>query len=394
MSGYGQLQAMDPHGVHRADPGAIRARARQLVEVAEVIDTVSGLLRQVSTLGVWQSPAGETFATHVEDVPVTLCRVAAQLRTSAEVLSRYAPRLADRQDELAEVARQHAHVVDEAAHCDRRLAVMTPEDPEQVVERERRADLMSRLITLEDRYLAMCDEAVAAEHVVAAELVEVGDQLTDPAGYDLFEGVRDLGRSSVVDNPVSWVVKPLALGRALDPLGQAGLKAFYGQGSWRDIGTSSATVGLDSAVKGSGWVVRRTSGLEHAATGAKGAERAGVVTGARTTGQVTARGQAWRGTGLDRAGSAARWSAGKAVEAGRAKAGMQLADDLIADWTMVAGSSRVVKVAQGVNTAAKVGKHSNGQLRTARAAEQHLGQDSRQRTREEDRAPAAAPAGR
>ncbi|GAA3618137.1 hypothetical protein GCM10022199_23240 [Marihabitans asiaticum] len=408
MSAYGDVRAMDPDRVHLADAAFIRVRARQLDELADLIDTVGGLLRQVSTIGVWQSGSGDAFAAHVDDVPVTLRRITAQLRAAAEVLAAYAPRLTDRQDVLAEVARQHAAVGAAAEECDRRLATMASDHPAEPIERGRHGDLMNRLIDLEQRYLTSCGEAVAAEGAVAAELVDIGDQLTDPRGYDLFEGMRDLGRSSVVDNPVSWVVKPLALARVIDPLGQAGLKVFYGQGSWREIGKSSVTVGLDSAVKGSGWAVRRMSGIAHAATGAKGAKRAGVETGAwkaaertastkgagarRTAApgpadtrwaQVKARGQAWHGVGVDGARGAARWGTGKAIEAGRSKSGMQLADDVIADWTMVAGSSRVVRVAQGVNTVAKVGKQANGQVKTARTIGDTVG------PREEDRASAA-----
>ena len=365
------VRDLDPHAVHRAEPDGVADLGRDLGGVADNLELVAGLLGQVSTHGVWESPSGETFAAAVGDVPVTLRRLAGRLGDAGELVARYAGTLRTHQEDLARTAEAHARESETVDEIDRQLAVWSPH-PEEPALLARRGDAIATVVRHERDYVGQASDAWADEQLLAADLYAVGLDLTDPSGYDLAEGVRDLGRSSLFTGPVSAVVKPLAVGSALDPVGQGALRLAYGQGSWRDIGRSSATHVADAVIKGSGRYVHRATGTAprprsrlHDVLDRPGAHA--PVPATTAWGRVKQTSNRWRLHGAALGREQTRRTL-------RRESGLELAEQIVGDWEAVAGASRRVVAVQAVGSTARVAKRSATTFGRARDGGQRLGE--------------------
>lgn len=364
------VRDLDPHAVHRAEPDGVADLGRDLGGVADNLELVAGLLGQVRTHGVWESPSGEAFAAAVGDVPVTLRRLVGRLGDAGELVARYAGTLRTHQDDLARTAEAHARESETVDEIDRQLALWSPH-PEEAALLARRDDAIATVVRHERDYVGRSSDAWSDEQLLAADLYAVGLDLTDPSGYDLAEGVRDLGRSSLFTGPVSVVVKPLAVGSALDPVGQGALRLAYGQGSWRDIGRSSATHVADGVIKGSGRYVHRATG-----TAPRPRPRlhdvldrpvASSVPATTRWGRVKQTSNRWSGHGLALGREQTRRTL-------RRESGLELAEQVAGDWEAVAGASRRVVAVQAAGSTARVAKRSATTFGRARDGGQRLGE--------------------
>ena len=75
----------------------------------------------------------------------------------------------------------------------------------------------------------------------------------DPKMYDLFEGMSSLGESA---STVGIVAKPIAVVGVADPMGKAGRRMFYDEGSYTEVGKSGVGFGLDTVSFGAGKVAK------------------------------------------------------------------------------------------------------------------------------------------
>lgn len=400
MTGYDwsarDILALDPYRVDLAATDVVAALGSDLTTVEDNVRLVAELLGQVSTHGVWESPSGETFAREVGDVPVTLRQVAARMGDAGERITCYSRTLRTTQEEMARTAAAHERTCATLAEIDRQLALYAPHPAEDAL-RARRAEAHREVLAHESAYAAASEDARRDEALLAADLDEVCTDLADPRGYDALEGTRDLGRSALFTGPWAGLLKPLALGTALDPLGQAGLRVAYGHGSWRRIASDSKLLVADGVIKGSGRVLRSTRGVSTAATAVGRTTRtASPARAPRAFDQpwhVTARQSTTRLAARSR-----ELAVAKGTQLARDRSGLALADELAADWRAVSGASRPVKVVQGVASSTKVARHvgrtadtvgtTRERLRPVTDADAH--ERERRDARREDRRRAAA----
>lgn len=378
------IRTLDQWAVHEARPDDLSTLGTELGAVADNLELVSGLLGQVSTYGVWDSPAGETFAAEVGTVPVTLRAVAGRLGDSGELITRYSRTLTTHQEGLERIAAAYEREVATIEEIDRQLMLYSPHPAQDALER-RREGACTTAAGQESAYTETADDAYSDEQLLAADLYAVCVDLADPAGYDVLEGTRDLGSSTLFTNPLTQVAKPLRLGTALDPVGQAGLRTVYGQGSWGQIAKDSAVLTADGIVRGSSRVVRRATG---AAAPARRSSLLDVTrTGAGSPVPVSSRWGRGKQT-VNRWGRGARLGATEqARRTARRESGMDLAEEILGDWEAVAGASRRVKGVQAVGSTTKVVRHGqrtidNARTRGEQIAEATQGEEDESRTRE------------
>lgn len=364
------IYALDPYRVDLAATDVITALGQDLVTVEDNISLVAELLGQVSTHGVWESPAGETFAQEVGDVPVTLRKVAARMGAAGERIARYSRTLRTNQEDMERIASRHGRTCDTLAEIDRQLALCSPH-PAQDALQARRGEAHRQVLGYERDYAAASEDARSDETLLAGDLDEVCVDLADPKGYEALEGTRDIGRSSAFTGPWAALVKPLALGTALDPLGQAGIKMIYGHGEWRQIGADSKYLLADGVIKGSGRALKTMEGVSTVATTVGRATRTSRAT--RSPGALDEPWHVAARQSTTRLATRGRdLAVTKGTKVARDKSGLTLADELAADWRSVSGASRPVKVVQGVRSTTKVAKHTGKSVDSVHGAQERL----------------------
>lgn len=346
--------------IESAKPDAIRRQARQLTTVAATMDTVAGMLHKVSTQGSWESPAGDSFAGKVGSTPSDLFTIANRLRGSAEIIRPYADLLAASQKAIADcdTDAHEAHSTMKAK--DTELEEMSPDDPDRARVVRERGQAAGQLNRAEGRYETETTEAKADESRMAAKLHEVCERDEDPVVYDYLEWMTNVGETA---STAGIVARPVALAGVTKPIGMAGRRALYDEGSYADVAKASAGYGLDTVSFGAGRVVNKAKqrfvDKEVARVSQLDAKPVRIKDNpiiARTPpkgGHPT-----WR----DRART-------RAVDTARGKSGMDDVKTAFDDWEMVAGEGRVARVAVAVQLSAKQGRRAHAAARTADRAE-------------------------
>ncbi len=354
------------------DPHQLRSVVDQLMTRADVIRQTADRLHEVSTHGVWEAPSGRRFAEHVGQCPDVLHRFANTLEDSAQVIRPYADRLAEDQREMRALRDRYEDLDREADALEVRLCGLTPQDPDYPgVERQWRETVDEREMT-KRRYQRAGEEATSDEEDVARRLVAIGDEMSDPAGYDFFEGWVSLAHSGAVNNVIiDWIpaARVVKLAKVGDPIGQLGLRMFYAQGSYSAAGKAVGTALLD-VVKpppGVGAVaddavrkVTRRSELtsakaRHAGQANGGGTRAQRVrskakaTARQTTAQVSVRTKHVARDGFENI------------------TGIRLVNDMTADWVAIAGAGRVTKGRYAVRHSLGTAQRVDSTMGAARA---------------------------
>lgn len=245
------------NGIGDADPEKIRAQARQLKNVVSAMDRTISQLHQVSVRGSWDSPSGDTFAAKVAGTPSDLIDVANRLRSAAAIIKPYADLLEASQKALTGYDDDAATADTTMKDCDRKLEAMGPDDPDRSRVDKERGQAAAAVARAERGFEKELQEARADEQRMAAKLRETSDRIDDPDGYDFWEGLSSLGESSA---KAGIIAKPLALAGVADPIGKAGRRAFYDEGSYGDVAKAGAIYAADTVGFGAGRVVKAAKG--------------------------------------------------------------------------------------------------------------------------------------
>lgn len=374
---------LDSQGLEDASPADLRSRARELRNVVSAIERTARQLRQVSVHAVWDSPSGDTFADEVGRTPSTLTDVANRLRSTADAITPYAG--------LLEASKKAVTTYDTAAadasttlkDCDRQLKEMSPDDPDRArVERER-GRASEALVRAERAFDKELESARRDENQVAVKLHDIAGKVDDPRGYDMLEGLSVLGQSA---SNVGVVAKPVAVVGVADPLGKAGRRLFYDEGSYKDVASSSLGYGLDTVSFGAGRVVkgaRKRFDAKHVERvddlpGAPVRIKDNPITKAPTTptGKVAATRQ--RLTNKAKA---------HAQETIRQRTGLADVEEAFDDWEAVAGEGRVAQVSVIVKHSAAQTNRVTSNVKSAGSAADQVDDDTKgdRRAAEQDR---------
>lgn len=240
--------------IEDASPELIRRQARQLITVATRIDTVAGMLQKVSTRGSWESPAGDSFAAEVGGTPGDLFGVANRLRSSARIIRPYADLLEATQKAVTDCDATADTAQTTLTAKDEELAGMSPDDPEHARVTREREQAARDLSLAERRFEREKQEAHADENRMAAQLHDVCAKDEDPVLYDYFEWMTSAGGTA---SDAGIIARPIALAGVVKPIGMAGHRAVYGEGSYTDVAKASAGYGVDTVSFGAGRVVNK-----------------------------------------------------------------------------------------------------------------------------------------
>lgn len=251
------MKYFDAHGrgklIEDAQPSVIRRQATQMTTVATKMDTISGMLHKVSTLGTWESPAGDDFAAKVGATPSDLNTIANRLRGAAEIIRPYADQLADGQKTLAswDTKAHTAHKTMKAK--DKELDELSAEDPERTRVVKERGEAAAELNRAERSFEKAVKEAEADESRMAKKLYDLSEKDADPRGYDYLEWMTNFGEDA---SRAGILAKPVALFGVAKPIGLAGRRIAYDEGSMGEVGKASAGYALDTVGFGAGRVVK------------------------------------------------------------------------------------------------------------------------------------------
>jgi hypothetical protein len=364
----------DPGTIEEGDPSTIRAEADELRTVAANIHTVAEMLRMVSTKGVWDSCSGTIFEDEVGSTPDDLFAIANRLADTERIIRPYADRLEESQATLERLRGRYEENVRISEERKAKLATLTPQDPEYaIVEREYRAAASSREMNKRG-FEREAEEASADERTMATSLAAVGSELSDEAGYNGFEMASRTGRSRLFNNAfvdlTPWG-KPAAVVTAADPLGRLGRRAVYGEGSYRDVGLTTVLTAADILVPGS----RRIEARDATRASRRADELKGISAADRSTNPIAHRRLAtntriWAqhqvATGKVRAKH-------KVTDTLADKTGIRLVDDMVTDWSAVAGAGRVRRSGYALKYSVKVTNKTTAQVSSVQSAADKVG---------------------
>ncbi len=228
----------DRHDIASGDPQTLRDEAAALRTVTDNIDVVARLLRSVSTHGVWDSAAGETFADEVGAVPGDLDLVSARLHDAAVLLGPYADQLEDSQRRMRDLDDRYVDAARTRDERDEELAALPADHPDRPRLTSERGEAARRATLAADDFEVASDAAIDDERRLAGRLSDVCLDLADPKGYDSLEGLTDVG-AAARGTPIGWIVKPVAVAGTAEAVGLTGRKVVYDEGSWKEVGRAS-----------------------------------------------------------------------------------------------------------------------------------------------------------
>lgn len=251
------MKYFENHGrgtlVEEAQPSVIRRQATQMTTVATRMDTISDMLHKVSTQGTWESPAGDDFAAKVGATPSDLNTIANRLRGAAEIIRPYADQLESAQRTVASWDTK-AHTAQKTMKAkDTELDELSAEDPDRVRVTKERGEAAAELNRAERGFEKAVKEAVADESRMAKKLYDLSEKDADPRGYDYLEWMTNFGEDA---SRAGILAKPVALFGVAKPIGLAGRRIAYDEGSMGEIGKASAGYALDTVGFGAGRVVK------------------------------------------------------------------------------------------------------------------------------------------
>lgn len=361
--------------IEKAKPSQVRKEATQLKTVATKMDTIAGMLNKVSTQGSWESPAGDTFASKVGRTPKDLHAIGKRLRSAAEVISPYAEQLESSQKALSAWDTK-AHKANATMKSkDKELEELSADDPEHARVLKERGEAAAALGRAERGFEREVTEAEGDEKRMAKKLYDVSEKHGDPRGYDFLEWMTNAGEDA---SKVGIIAKPVALAGVAKPLGLAGRRMAYDEGSWGDVGKASAGYGVDTVGFGAGRVVNRArqrfgtkevnriSALDSKPVRIRDNPIAKAAPPATTTRRATTRKQAATGVPPKKYYDPVPSKVPATVrDVARRKSGMDDVSKAFADWEAVAGEGRVAKAAVVVQLSAKQGNRARKNATTA-----------------------------
>lgn len=353
----------DVNNIAAGDPARIREEATALGAVCDEIAQVASRLRQVSTHGVWDSGAGETFAAHVGEIPAQLDAVRERLQTGARLLPPYAALLEDAQERLRGLDDRHTQAQRVVHERDRELETLPPEAPDRARLMAERGEAARESFRLQQQFLRESEEILADEKRLAAQLSDVGPELDDPAGYDIFEGLSTFGAGPVVDNPVSDYIRPLKFAAFAHPVGELGHLLVYDEGSATAVATSAARAVLDIVKPPAGVGARVDETIRGIARGrevaAAKAARAAAPSRRGTPGRVGAR--------VRQTTAGAKVRAKHLAQDGFEHAtGIRLITNMTSDWAALAAAGPAAKALHIVKYTTASVQQVDSTIRTAR----------------------------
>lgn len=242
--------------IEKARPSQVRTEATQLKTVATKMDTIAGMLNKVSTQGSWESPAGDTFASKVGRTPKDLHAIGKRLRSAAEVISPYAEQLESSQKALSAWDTKAHQANATMKSKDKELEGLSEDDPERARVLKERGEAAAALGRAERGFEREVTAAEGDEKRMAKKLYDVSEKHADPRGYDFLEWMTNAGEDA---SKVGIIAKPVALAGVAKPLGLAGRRLAYDEGSWGDTGKASVGYGADTMGFGAGRVVKRAT---------------------------------------------------------------------------------------------------------------------------------------
>jgi hypothetical protein len=260
------------------DPDAVEGKAVQLKVMALRFHRANDVLTVLTTSADWAGPAGTAFAERVSAMPRLLASVAERLGQAASALEEFAPamrqaqRLCDRAvDDHGEESRALRRIDDDMAQARSRGA-----GPEADRLATRRLACVLRLDDAERRHAAALAAFDEADQRCAARLFQAArDALRDPPAYTAATGVAGLAEAAAGGAAQAWWLpgvgegaEAMALvGGATSVLLRSAVKAFYDEGSWKDIGVNGAMFAVSPLARGLRAAGLRRAGAEPARLG-------------------------------------------------------------------------------------------------------------------------------
>ncbi|WP_048552033.1 hypothetical protein, partial [Nostocoides japonicum] len=200
--------------------------------------------------GEWDSPAGRLFASRVGEVPQTLLAVARRYSGAATILRTYAAALADAQEDARCAAWRFASASATVDELNRRLWSGPDEATRRSLELER-VQWLPCLDTARAAWQAARSRLDEADRRCGAGLRDLADDaIADPALYRILHRTRTAatGVSAMGLVPTPWTKAGGVVAGGVSTAATVGLKALYGEGSWRSIaGQEAVTAGLAGA---------------------------------------------------------------------------------------------------------------------------------------------------
>lgn len=337
--------------IEKAKPSQVRKQATQLKTVATNMDTIAGMLNKVSTQGSWESPAGDEFASKVGRTPKDLHAIAKRLSSAAAVISPYAELLASSQKSLSSWDTKAHEANATMKSKDKELEELSADDPEHARVTTERGEAAAALSRAERGFEREVTEAEADESRMAKKLYDLSRKHGDPRGYDFLEWMTDTGDDA---SKVGIIAKPIALAGVAKPLGMAGRRAFYDEGSWGDVGKAGAGYTLDTVSFGAGRVVNK-------ARQRFGGKEVGRVSGLDSNPVRVQDNPIIKAVPPKKVPPKKYYEPvpskvpGAVRDVARRKSGMDDVAKALDDWEAVAGAGRVAKVAVVVEHSAKHG---------------------------------------
>lgn len=337
---------VDEYAVEEGDPERLRAQARELKTVGSNIHTVTEMLQKVSTKGVWESGSGCAFAGEVGKTPDALYEIANRLGSMARILNPHADELELAQRRMRTYRERYETSDRTAEDKEAELRTLTPDDPTySTVDREHR-DAANNREWAKRRYQREGERLHEEEVSVARKLRSLGEESTDKKGYDLFEGLTDLGGSAALNNPVADWLKPMKVATFAEPVGLLGKRVFYDEGSYTGVAkaTGARVAGMAKVpfVKTKGSMQREIQRKRQHQQTMRAVKNAGK---GRSTNPIARKriGENIRLATRQRASQARESVRYRAKDTFNDQTGIRLITDMTTDWAAIAGSGRVRK---------------------------------------------------
>lgn len=373
----------DEYHILTGSPEQIRGQVRELDRVASKMTSVATRLRQLSIEGVWESDAGRTFSSEIGSTPSGLEQIADRLAGAADAMRPYATMLQTSQRVMKKHERNAVSAAAIMREKDRSLEAMTPDDPERPRVLRERLEAVRDLNSAEQQFSREGKGAYDDEQRVAAKLSDIAVPLTDPKGYDVFEALENLGRAAnsvgLVGVVSKKVAKPIDIVGAGEPVGKAGRRLFYEEGSWTGVASSGWTYGTDVASMG---VSRWVKGTGKAANLSSGVSRLDELPSKpkHVNNNPIAQAPPFAGVPSTRTWMT-REIRDKAATTAKEKSGVKDLHDAFSDWEAVAGRGRVAKAGVVIDYSAKAGNRTAQNVSTAKGAIQATGLDQKENER-------------
>ncbi|EAP98608.1 hypothetical protein JNB_00530 [Janibacter sp. HTCC2649] len=233
---------------------AVRALSRTLRAAAVKLTSMNAVLVGIKAGASWDSPAGDLFEAAVRQSPPILDALIDRYAGTASALMTFSDELEPAQARANAAASRHEASTREYFRLEDLLAsVMGTPDQVNVEDRQRHA--LQAMQSAEDDHAAAWRSFTAADRGLARQLRHLAhDLLDDSAFYSVLAKMDEFSEEMSYIPPATRRFPILnALGTAGDIAGGVsgvGLRLFYGEGSWKQVGVNVAASGTLMGAKG------------------------------------------------------------------------------------------------------------------------------------------------